>query len=161
MQVIGHQRQHIKTMRRINPKQIFAVILMFLVSCGTLGHIQFYYYSAPIDVIEKDLIRVVDEESKYSPPLKWNNYELGADSLQDIFIAFSTNPKEIFQLGFANRVTSLEKATNAKLALVGIFDGKIWKFESDLTSNEKERVKKRLETEILSKMRYSYRKEED
>ena len=145
-------------MGRINKKKYFYFILLLTASCGTLGHIQFYRFDKPKAEVELDLLSVINKDSVYSPPLKWNDYELGSDSIYDIFILFKTAPKELYQVRFANK-SSWNSSNICKLGLVGVFDGKLWHFEKDLDSKEEERLKKRFESEILSKMKFQYSRE--
>src|SRR5947207_8153091 len=76
---------------------LYGFVITLIISCGTLGHIQFYNFNASKDVVEEDLLAVINKDSLYSPPSKWNNYEIGADSTRDIFIMFQSNPKELYQ----------------------------------------------------------------
>jgi len=135
----------------------FAVLL--LTSCGTTGHIQFYNFSITKDVVENDLLSIINKDSVYSAPSKWNDYELGIDTVYDIFVLLHSNPKEIYQLDFVGTPSEWQNNVTCTLALVGVFDGKLWHFEKDLSSKEEERVMKRFETEILSKLKYKYTKE--
>ena len=41
-------------------------------------------------------------DGKYSPPLHWNNYELGSDRSEDIFVYFKETPKELYLVSFNN-----------------------------------------------------------
>lgn len=139
---------------------VLLIITTTIFSCGTTGHIQFYKYNQKKEVVEINLLEVINENNTYSPPKKWNNYELGIDSIYDIFVQFSSNPKEIYQLDFIGTPSDWEEESASKLALVGVFDGEKWSFEKDLSSKEQERMKNRFETEILSKMKYKYTKED-
>ena len=126
-------------------------------SCGTTGHLKFYYFNDGRDSVKKDLLSVINYNSLYTAPVNWNNYEQGIDTIRDIYVYFQSNPKEIYQLGFKGDTT--EWRINKKgctLALVGVFNGKLWRFERDMKSKEIERVEKRLEMEILSKMKHKY-----
>ena len=146
-------------MRNKNPVQIIILIAISLplISCGTLGHIQFYEFNRSKMEVEADLLHVINRDSLYSPPKSWNEYELGADSVMDIFIYFHSNPEEIYQVGFINPDTWNSSNTSV-LALVGAFDGKLWHFEKDLNSRGEKRMMQRFETEILSRMQCKYSK---
>lgn len=146
-------------MRNLLKNILVVFVLSLMYSCGTTGHIQFYNYSISKDRIENDLLSVINKDSAYTAPSKWNDYELGVDSVYDIFVLFQSNPKEIYQLDFVGSPSDWKINSTCKLALVGVFDGKLWHFEKDLSSDEEARVMKRFETEILSKMKYQYSKE--
>lgn len=145
-------------MRNFFKYVVVIFVLSLVYSCGTTGHIQFYNYNISKDSLENDLLSVINEDSLYTAPSKWNDYELGIDTVYDIFILFQSNPKEIYQLDFIGPPTDWKVNTTCKLALVGVFDGKLWHFEKDLSSDEKARVMQRFEEEILSKMKYPYTK---
>lgn len=138
---------------------IVIIAFSFLYSCGTTGHIQFYNYEVSKDKIESEILKVINKDSLYTAPPTWNNYELGVDTVYDIFIMFQSNPKEIYQIDFVGPSSDWKISSTCILALVGVFNGKLWYFERDLSSEQKERVKRRFEQEILSKMKYTFSKE--
>jgi len=138
-------------------KYKIALLLILFTSCGTSGHIQFYDFTVPKLEVKKELISIINSNNKYKAPTHWNNYELGETS-DDIFIYFDSNPKELYVVGFREYKELFDK-NESILALIGIFDGKLWHFARDLNRNEENRAKGRLEKEILSKMKYSYNKE--
>ena len=145
-------------MRNLLKNIVVVFVLSLVYSCGTTGHIQFYNYNVSKDALENDLLSVINEDSLYTAPSKWNDYELGIDTVYDIFVLFQSNPKEIYQFDFIGPPTDWKVSTTCKLALVGVFDGKLWHFEKDLSSDEEARVMKRFEEEILSKIKYPYSK---
>jgi hypothetical protein len=131
---------------------ISSIILVY--SCGTTGHLKFYNFNNTKDSVMNDLLSVINYNSLYVAPPHWNNYEQGIDTIRDIYVYFQSNPKEIYQLGFKG--DTAEWRLNKKsctLALVGVFNGKTWAFEKDMKTKEIERVEKRFEMEILSKMK--------
>ena len=150
-----HQNEIMKLIYQIFFYCIFA---SSMISCGTLGHIQFYNFNASKDAVEENLLAVINKDARYTPPSKWNGYESGADSTRDIFIMFQSIPMEVYQVDFAFK-ESWSNSASCKLALVCVFDGNLWHFEDDLSSKEENRVMKRFESEILSKMKYQYSKE--
>ncbi len=138
--------------------KVLVFLLLMIISCGTLGHIVFYKFDESKLAVEKELLRIINEDSLYTPPLEWNDYKLGQDSLYDIFIYFKDTPKEIYLVRFTDRET-WSHSNSSQLGLVGVFDGQFWYFEKDLNSKEESRLMKRFEVEILSKFPYSYKKE--
>ena len=128
-----------------------------LYSCGTTGHLKFYNFNNCKDSVKKDLLSVINYNSLYVAPTHWNNYEQGIDTIRDIYVYFQSIPKEIYQLGFKGDTTEWRiNKKSCTLALVGTFNGKIWRFEKDMKSKEIERIEKRFEMEILSKMKHKY-----
>ncbi len=144
-------------MRNLLKNIFFVFVLSLMYSCGTLGHITFYNFSNPKTDIENNLLSVINKDSIYTPPLQWNGYELGKDTIYDIFVYFKDAPQEIYLIRFTNK-ENWEHTNYSKLGLVGLFDGKLWHFEKDLCSDEEARVMKRFEEEILSKIKYPYTK---
>ncbi|WP_295794149.1 hypothetical protein [Mucilaginibacter sp.] len=138
-------------------KYTIALLLILSTSCGTSGHIQFYDFTVPESEVKKELISIINLNDKYKAPLHWNNYELG-ETKDDIFIYFDSNPKELYVVGF-REYKELSDKNESILALIGLFDGKLWHFARDLNRDEENRAKGRLEKEILSKMKLSYKKE--
>lgn len=147
-------------MKRILIILLYAIFVTLQYSCGTTGHIKLYNYSISKDSVENNLLTIINRDSIYTRPLKWNDYELGTDTIYDIFVLYRSGPMEIYQLDFIGTPSDWNNEQTSTLALVGVFDGKLWHFENDLSSLEKARVIERLEIEILSKMIYRYRKAE-
>lgn len=127
-----------------------------LVSSGTTGHIQFYNYDGTIRDVKADMVSII-KKGGYSPPIHWNGYEDGADLRYDTYVYFKDAPKEIFQVSFKREEN--EYLPTSVLAFVGVFDGKLWHFNSDISEKEKKRVQERLEKEILSKMKHGFKKD--
>ncbi|TKB98714.1 hypothetical protein [Pedobacter cryophilus] len=146
-------------MKKIKLKIVFILLVGLVTSCGTLGHLKFYHYDASKYEVEKDLLEVIKSHTD-AIPLKWKKNAVGMDFLDEKFIYFKNAPEEILRIGFTGDSIQWKSHTSSKLALVGVFRGNEWLFEKDMSASEKERLQKRLETEILSKMRHSYKKEE-
>lgn len=119
-----------------------------------------YNYSNSKIRIEQELNRVVDIETD-TIPVKWKQYCEIFDFMDDRFIYFKNKPEEVLRLSFVGDSSNWNSETNCQLTLFDWFDGSKWVRNFDIKSEDKKRIVKRLETEILSKMRYSYRKEED
>jgi len=126
-------------------------------SCGSAGHIKFYDFVVSKRDAKKELVNVINSNG-YLAPAHWNNYELG-ETKEDIFIYFKKEPKELYVVGFNDYGDNPDYKDKTVLALVGIFDGKTWKYASDLSWSEEKRMNKRFQTEILSKMKFSYTEE--
>jgi hypothetical protein len=138
----------------------FIFQITFMLGAGTTGRILLYNYSQRKTVVESNLMQVINKDSIYTVPEHWNDYELGTDSINDIYVSFNANPREIYQLNFIGPPSVWNERT-CVLGFVGLFDGKLWNFEKDLDNAEKERVIKRLEMEILQKMRFRFKSVED
>ncbi len=137
-------------------KFTISIIILILGSCGGVGHVQFYNFIPSKTDVKQELIRVINFNGEYTAPAHWNHYEDGKDNLEDIFIYFKNGPKELYRVGFNNYDDQSEYKDKTTLALVAVFDGHLWHSERDLTRSEESRIEKRFETEILSKMKFSY-----
>ncbi len=136
-------------------------LLVGLNSCTGEGYknIQFYNYSDSKYNVEKDFLQVVSTTTD-TIPSKWKEYAVSLDFMDDKFIYFQNNPEEILRVNFTGDTTQWSSTNTCNISLFGLFKGEKWMFYHDISSDEKERIKKRLETEILSKMRHSYTKED-
>jgi hypothetical protein len=137
-------------------KITISIIMLILCSCGGSGHIQFYNFITSKPEVKQELIRVINLNGKYTAPAHWNDYEFEKDSLEDIFIYFKNGPRELYRVGFNNYDDQPEYKDKTTLALVAIFDGHLWHSDRDLTRAEESRIEDRFQTEILSKMKFSY-----
>lgn len=135
----------------------FIVFLLFLSSCGTTGHLVFYHFDANKYDVEKEIVNVINKDFAYKLPTKWSGVNKG-DYFEMIYIYFKNNPEEIYRTGFTGDSSLWKHSSTSRLALVSQFDGDIWRNESELSNKEVERIEKRFETEILSKIKYTYYK---
>lgn len=104
-------------MNSFKPIVVYILLSLLLASCGSLGHVQFYYFDKSKAEIEQDLLNVINKDSTYSPPLKWNDYELGSDSMYDIFIFFKKESTELYKVRFTNK-DSWNTSASSRLGLV-------------------------------------------
>jgi hypothetical protein len=136
-------------------KYLTIVVLFFLSSCGTTGHIAFYDFNASKFDVEKEIKNVIYKDSAYVVPNKWKSHTEG-DYFERIYIYFRNAPEEIYQIGFVYDSTAWKQSSSCRLGFVSIFKGQQFQYESDLSNKEIERIMKRLETNILSKIKYKY-----
>ncbi len=136
---------------------IFILFALYSISCGTLaGHIVFYNFNASkydVDAAFKEAIN----SSPYKLPQRLE-YIHQADYFERIYINYTSNPEEMYQIGFTGDSTDWNKSSTCKLGLIGQFNGKTWLFERDLSRKEMERIENRFEQTILSRVNYSYYK---
>ena len=131
------------------------VFLLFLSSCGTTGHIVFYHFNANKYDVEKEILNVINKNSAYTVPNKWHEHTEG-DYFERIYIYFKNNPEELYQIGFTGDSTNWNQTSSCKLGLISVYQGKQFQYENELSNKEIERIEKRFETEILSKIKYTY-----
>ena len=96
-------------------------------------------------------------DSTFSVPTKWKEHTTG-DSFERIYLYFKNSPEELIQVGFTYDSTVWKRSPTSKLGLVAIYQGNQFKYESDLSKKQIERIKKRIETEVLSRIKYPYYK---
>jgi len=116
----------------------------------------FYNFDKPKYEVEKEILRVIKEDSSHKIPAKWKNCNQG-DYFERIYIYFKDGPEELYQIGFTGDSTDWNHSSGSRLSLIGQFSGK-WKFERDLDQKEIDRITKRVESEILSKIKFEYYK---
>ena len=129
---------------------------IFLESCGTTGHVQFYNFDTRKDEVEKELRFIIHERSGHSIPAKWSDIYKDPGPIEYIYVYFSKLPEEMYQVGFTGDSNEWKTSVKCQLGLVGLFRGDHWEYRKELSYKEIERMKKRFEREILSKIRYAY-----
>lgn len=133
------------------------MILLFLSSCGTTGHLVFYHFDANKYDVEKEISTIINKDSSYSLPMKWKGVNKGG-YFEMIYIYFKNSPEEIYRISFTGDSSVWKHSSTSRLALVSQFDGDTWRNESELSNKEIKRIENRFETEILSKIKYTYYK---
>lgn len=128
---------------------------MLLSSCGTSGHIIFYDFDCPKDSIQNELQHVFNERSAYLVPSKWIDCYKSAMP-GEMFLYFKHSPEEMYDIIFTGDSEEWKKSPVCRLALIYQFDGNRWRKDSELSIEEKKRICKRFEMEILSKIRFRY-----
>lgn len=116
-----------------------------------------YRYSEKKVVIEKELLTVLKLNSD-TIPLKWKQYYKKFDFMNDNYVYFKKNPEEILRIGFIQFGSNWEENDYSELGMFLWFDGKKWYRDYEIDDKNKARIIKRLEKEILSKMKYKYEK---
>ena len=140
----------------------FLPIFVFQISsCTNEGYpnIQFYHFSVSKQVAEKDLLKSIAANTN-TIPSKWKEYCVPFDFMDDKLVYFKSGPEEVLRIGFTGDSTQWNSSNKCRLSLYGLFQGDKWQFSYDMSNEEKERIKKRLETEILVVMRHTYKKED-
>ena len=131
-------------------------IVFFFISCGTIGHVQFYNFNASKYEVEKELLNIINKDSLHSVPVKWADINKDPGPIELIYLYFSQSPEEMYQVGFTGTITQWKNSSYCKLSLDGVFNGDHWGFKKELSYNEMKRIRERFEKEILSKIKYGY-----
>ena len=140
-------------------KYLTMFILIIYSSCGTTGRIMFYHFNVSKYVVDKQLIDILSKDSLYVVPVKWSNCKDG-DVVEMRYVYLKSPPEEIYRMAFKYDSTIWKQTSISSLAFVSQFNGEIWKNERELSKKELERITKRFEEEILSKIKYPYYKSE-
>ena|GEM_PF-3170223 len=140
-------------------KYCLFLLFMMLFSCaGTTGRIMLYNFNEPKIAVELALNSVINQSPIFQVPLKWEDCKNG-DAVERIYLYFKDQPAEVYMLGFKYDSSIWRASSVSTLAIVGKYDGTIWKFKQDLNDSEVKRITIRFETEILSKIKYPFYKE--
>ena len=138
-------------------KKILWVIFL-LTSCGTTGKIIFYNFDKPELEVYSELIKIINDSSKFAVPLKWKDLTEG-DAIEYNYVYFKENPEELYQIRFKYDSLEWAKSPNSTLALIAVYqESTKFQYNVDLSLKEKKRVQLRFETEILSHIKYAYTK---
>ncbi|HMG83359.1 MAG TPA: hypothetical protein VK559_10030 [Ferruginibacter sp.] len=105
-------------------------------------------------------MNIISKNSIYALPPKWITADSG-DYFETRYVYFSNNPEEIYRIRFVGDSNDWNNSSVCTLGIIGEFDGNTWRNESALSNKEVERITKRFEEEILSKIKYSYVKSDN
>lgn len=137
---------------------ILLLALVIFSSCGHEGHIQFYNFDASKYVIEKEILKAINEDSVYTVPQKWIEGTKGNNYFETMYVYFKNNPEEMYQIGFIGDSTDWNNSSSSTLAIIIQFNGEVWNYKNDISRKGIVRITKRFEDEILSKIPYRYSK---
>lgn len=138
-------------------KYFTLLIAIFLTSCGTTGHIVFYHFNASKYEVEKEIDSLLKTDSTFHVPLKWKEHTEG-DYFERKYFYFKSNPEELYQIGFTGDSTVWKQSATSRLGFIAIYQGNQFQYQSDLSSKTIERITKRFENEVLSRIKYTYYK---
>ena len=139
-------------------KLLLTISIFFLASCGTTGHISFYDFNVPKAEVEKEIMLIINSDSTYAVPKKWLSHT-SDDYFKRIYIYFKDKPEELYQIGFTNEA-DWQHSPSSRLGLISVYSGQQFQYESDLSKKELQRITKRFETQILSKVKCPYSRTE-
>ena len=142
-------------------KKIIGLILICIgLSCGTLGGIgpKFYFSTSKVK-LEKAFSKLYAENPKYSIPDSLKKYDdwskRGYDFLAGRVLYFDTPPKELYYVTYIGDSTDLLDTTKIGIAVRAVCIPKKsskWLLGEELSDSEKNRIAKRFNDEIISKL---------
>lgn len=157
-------------MKNINRLLLFLllpIIILFSNCSGTLGTIQLYDFELPHKVVESKLVEFLKANPDSQPKGKWEdsaNFTRNAMSFMNFyFFYFKSDPEEMIVFSFTSDSTEFDPVY--RKAEIGIAattrynpEAKILFFykENKLSDEEKEKVRQRVEKNILNKLGFKY-----
>ncbi len=133
------------------------IICFYLTSCGTLGRIGYVtYFPLPKEKVQKTFDSLFSTHPEYKVPANWKVYdnwsERGFGFLESRIVYFNERPREMYYITFIDDgLYASKNKTGIGIRAVCIGDPR-WLLEKDLDKRENERVEKRFEEEIVSKL---------
>lgn len=152
--MIAHQKNRLKRLLA------HCVICSCCMSCGTLGGIgNGKYFPTSKKYLEIAIDSLYSKQPEYKVPKKWEIYnswsERGYDFLEGKIFYFRYPPEEMYYVTFIGDSTALADTTKVGIGIQAVYNennhGK-WLLNNDLSSKEKERIEKRFDNEIISKL---------
>ena len=141
--------------------KIFFILLFscLLSNCGTLGGFDSRNFATPKKNIEKAIDTLFIKNPELEIPEKWKEYDTwekrGFGSLDTRIFYFQSEPEEMYYVSFVGDGNEKQDENGPTiLAIRSIFTKRHnkWLKEEDFGDDEKERIEKRFDTEIISKL---------
>lgn len=133
-----------------------------IAGCGTLGAIgDGIYFPTSKKKLEIAMDSLYSEHPEYKIPAKWNKYndwsKAGYDFLESRIFYFKSDPEEMYYITFIGDSVALADTSKIAIGIRAVFNekniaGKWWLAADDLKSKDKERIEKRFDAEIISKL---------
>ncbi len=137
---------------------ISVIICLIACGCGTLGG----FDNGTFPVTKRKLEIAIDSlyalHPEYEISTQWEKYNdwsaRGYDFLESRIFYFKSPPEEMYYVTFVGDTAKISKTTDARIAIRSVFKGntKRWVLEKEVDSKERERIEKRFDDEIISKL---------
>jgi hypothetical protein len=137
-------------------------IWSLIVGCGTIGNIgDDLYFPVSKRNLELAMDSLYANYPIYKIPPKWVKYDdwskNGYDFLESRIFYFKTPPEEMYYVTFITDSISMADSSQIGIGVRAVFNGNLkekkwWLLGDDLSSNERERITKRFNSEIISKL---------
>lgn len=135
----------------------FTICCLIIVGCGTSGGFDDRQFALPKEKLRVAIDSVYIQDPKYKIPTKWKEFDnwsqRGFSFLESRIFYFREPPEEMYYVAFVNY--SGADTTKSIIAIRAVFQehGKnIWLSKGDLRSKEADRIQKRFDSEIVSKL---------
>ena len=126
-------------------------------SCGTLGGFDTRSFLIKKSELNNAFDTLYSKFPEYNIPNKWKKFddwkERGYDFLDARIIYFENNPEEMYYLTFIGDSIAQSNSQTSIISIRAVCNGSAkWLLVSDFSKDEKERIEKRLDTAIISKL---------
>lgn len=141
-------------------KYILIVLFFIITSCdGTLRGFKNRSFLTPKNTIEKAIDNLYAKNPKLKIPEKWKTYDTwkkrGFEFLDTRILYFQSDPEEMYYISFVkNGKENQDENGPTILSIRSVFtkEHNKWLKEEDFENNEKERIEKRFDTEIINEL---------
>jgi hypothetical protein len=128
-------------------------------SCGTLGGFDTRTLQVKKNELNKAFDTLYSKYPNYKIPNKWKKFddwnERGYDFLDARLIYFENSPEEMYYLTFIGDSITTSNSQTSVISIRAICNGSAkWLLVSDFSKAQKERIEKRLDEEIISKLEF-------
>ncbi|MGF7073846.1 hypothetical protein [Mucilaginibacter sp. 3215] len=139
---------------------LYLAASVLLMTCGTIGGIG---KEVDFPVSKQNLEKAIDslyaKHPEYKIPGKWKAFDgwskAGYDFLESKIFYFKSPPEEMYYVTFIGDSAMLANPRKVGIGLRAIYNGDAhgkWLLESELNSEEKERINTRFANEIITKL---------
>ncbi len=139
----------------------YITILLISLSCGagTLGGFEPVTFPTSKTKLEEAVDSLFINYPQYHIPEKWQHLDnwndRGYGFLQSNIFYFQNTPEEMYYVTYIGDQKMLADSTRIQIGIRAINNGaNRWLLEEDLSPNEKHRIIKRFDSEIISKLEY-------
>jgi hypothetical protein len=133
---------------------ILIALLALLAGCGTLGGFDPRTFSTKKIYIEHAIDSLYSVYPDYRMPAKWKKYDFwgaaGYGFLETRMFYFKNPPEEMYYVSFIDYPS--QDTTTTTISIRSVFNGERWSKEEDTHRQEEDRIEKRFDSEIVSKL---------
>lgn len=129
-------------------------MLIFFAACGTLGGFDPRTFSTKKVYIARAIDSLYRVCPEYRMPTKWKKYDFwesaGYGFLDTRMFYFKNPPEEMYYVSFLDYPS--QDSSTTTISIRSVFNGQRWVKEEDTHRKEEERIEKRFDSEIVSKL---------
>jgi len=138
----------------------FLFLFLYITGCGTLGSFSIMHFSVNKKVLSLSIDSLYLNYPSYKIPEKWKKFDdwkdRGYGFLDSRIFYFRNNPEEMFYVTITGD-TSAQSHSQMSIRAVCRGNAK-WLLQENFSKSEIEKIELKFESEILSKIPYSYYK---